>query len=144
MKKLIIAIIILSISCGQKKSSENFCIKKIEYVDQRQKLIPSIVKIQIEDLNGTLKQKVMTGQLKNIILYSIKKNDRKYFYLTSFASGKQFKIIDEKLISLPIITTLFENDLGNKLSNQEIQKKLDGEVGLVFNKDTIIIKKCNH
>jgi hypothetical protein len=43
---------------------------------------------------------------------------------------------------LPIITTLFEKDLGNTLSNQEINKKITGNVGLVFDRDTIIIKQC--
>ena len=85
---------------------------------------------------------MLSGKLKNVILYSVKENDRKFLYLTSFGTGKQFKI-ENTIITLPIITTLFEKDLGNTLTNQEIQKRIIGDVGLVFDRDTIIIKKCD-
>jgi hypothetical protein len=143
MKKFGILILAFIFSCNQYKSNDSFCLKKIEYVNQRQKLIASIVKIQIEDSNDVLKEKMMQGKLKDVILYSIEKDDRKFFYLTPFGTGKQFKI-ENGVIILPIITTLFENDLGNKLSNKEIQQKLNGKVGLVFGKDTIVIKKCDN
>ena len=132
---------LLWLSCNQKKSQDNFCLKNIEYINQREKLIPSIVKIQIEDVNRFLEKKMLKGKLKNVILYSINETDRKFLYLTSFRTGKQFKI-ENSIITLPIITTLFEKDLGNTLSNQEIQKRITGDVGLVFDRDTIIIKQC--
>lgn len=142
MRKLIILFIVaIVMSCNKKKSQDIFCLKKIEYINQREKIIPSIVKIQIEDVNRFLEKRMLLGELKNVILYSVKENDRKFLYLTSFGTGKQFKI-ENSMITLPIITTLFEKDLGNTLSNQEIQKRITGDVGLVFDRDTIIIKQC--
>ena len=41
---------------------------------------------------------------------------------------------------MAIITILFEKNLGNTLSNQEIQKRIAGDVGLVLDRDTIKIK----
>ena len=49
-----------------------------------------MVKIQIEDVNRFLEKKVLSGKLKNVILYFVKENDRKFLYLTSFGTGKQF------------------------------------------------------
>jgi hypothetical protein len=85
---------------------------------------------------------MLSGKLKNVILYSVKENDRKFLHLIPFGTGKQFKL-ENSIITLPIITTLFEKDLGNTLTNQEIQKRIIGDVGLVFDRDTIIIKKCD-
>ncbi|MFQ6602328.1 hypothetical protein [Flavobacterium sp. C3NV] len=141
MKKTLILIALIVFSCKYYKSDDNFCLKKIAYVNQRLKLIHSIIEIQIEDSNGILEKKLMSGKLKNVILYSVKESDRKYYYLTPFGTGKQFKI-QNNLIIIPLITTLFEDDLGNKLSDAEIQEKIKGDVGLTFDKDTIIIKGC--
>lgn len=142
MRKLIILLLIIFNCCGQKESQNNFCLKKIEYVNQRESLISSIVKIEIKDKSGALSKKLSSGNLKNVILYSVRDSDRKFFYLSSFATGKQFKIENDVII-LPLITTLFEKDLGSNLSNQEIQKKINGDVGLIFDKDTIRVKKCD-
>ncbi|HQZ25318.1 MAG TPA: hypothetical protein PLD18_08465 [Flavobacterium sp.] len=143
MRKFIILFIVaIVMSCNQKKSQDIFCLKKIEYINQREKIIPSIVEIQIEDVNRFLEKKILSGKLKNVILYSLKETDRNFLYLTPFGTGKQFKI-ENSIITLPIITTLFEKDLGNTLSNQEINKRINGDVGLVFDRDTIIIKQCN-
>ena len=142
MRKLITLFIsAIIMSCNQKKSQDDFCLKNIEYINQREKLTPSIVKIQIEDVNRSLEKRMLLGKLKNVILYAVKETDRKFLYLTSFGTGKQFKI-ENSIITLPIITTLFEKDLGNTLSNQEINKRITGDVGLVFDRDTIIIKQC--
>ena len=142
MRKLITLFIsAIIMSCNQKKSQDDFCLKNIEYINQREKLTPSIVKIQIEDVNRSLEKRMLLGKLKNVILYAVKETDRKFLYLTSFGTGKQFKI-ENSIITLPIITTLFEKDLGNTLSNQEINKRITGDVGLVIDRDTIIIKQC--
>jgi hypothetical protein len=143
MKKLILILLITLSSCNQNKTHDGFCLKKIEYINQRKKLIPSIVKIQIEDVDGYLAKKIQLGKLKNVILYSVKKNERRFFYLTSFDTGKQYKIENE-IIIIPIITTLFEEDLGVKLSEKEIERKIIGDIGLIFDKDTIRIKRCKN
>jgi hypothetical protein len=143
MRKFIILFIVaIVMSCNQKKSQDIFCLKKIEYINQREKLIPSIVEIQIEDVNRFLEKKMLSGKLKNVILYSLKETDRKFLHLIPFGTGKQFKI-ENSIITLPITTTLFEKELGNTLSNKEIQKRITGDVGLVFDRDTIIIKQCD-
>ena len=143
MRKLGVLLLIIFNCCGRKESQNNFCLKRIQYIDQRESLISSIVKIEIKDMNGVLSKKISTGNLKNVILYSVKDGDTKFFYLTSFPTGKQFKI-ENDIIILPLITTLFEKDLGSNLSNKEIQKKINGDVGLIFDKDTVRIKKCDN
>jgi hypothetical protein len=144
MRKLIILFIVaIVMSCNQKKSHNNFCLKNIEYINQREKLIPSIVNIQIEDNDGFLIKKIVSGKLKTVFLCPVKKKERKFFYLMSYDTGKQFKV-ENNIIILPIlIATYFEDELKIKLSNQEIGKRITGDVGLVFERDTIIIKKCD-
>ncbi|RUT71281.1 hypothetical protein D0817_05210 [Flavobacterium cupreum] len=142
MKKNIILIFIIFIfSCKNYKSYDKYCIKKIEFINQSRNLIPSIVKIQIEDSNDSLKNLLALGKLKKVILYSVKANDRDFFYLAPFGTGKQFNIEGE-VINLSLMTTLYEKEFGNRLSDIEIEKKVNGDIGLVVDKDTIVIKKC--
>lgn len=144
MKKLIFLLVVyICFSCNQKKNYNQFCLKKIEYINQRKQLIPSIVEIRIEDNDGFLIKKIASGKLKNGFLYSVKKEERKFFYLMSFNTGKQYRV-ENNIIILPIlIATFFEDELKIKLSNQEIEKRITGDVGLVFTSDTILVKKCS-
>lgn len=47
-----------------------------------------------------------------------------------------------EVINLSLMTTLYEKEFGNRLSDIEIEKKVNGDIGLVVDKDTIVIKKC--
>ncbi|QSB25624.1 hypothetical protein [Flavobacterium sp. CLA17] len=142
MKKNIILIFIIFIfSCKHYKSYDKYCIKKIDFINQSRNLIPSIVKIQIEDSNDSLKNLLALGKFKKVILYSVKANDRDFFHLAPFGTGKQFSIEGE-VINLSLMTTLYEKEFGNRLSDIEIEEKVNGDIGLVIDKDTIVIKKC--
>ena len=61
MRKLGVLLLIIFNCCGRKESQNNFCLKRIQYIDQRESLISSIVKIEIKDMNGVLSKKDING-----------------------------------------------------------------------------------
>jgi hypothetical protein len=141
MKKIFI-LSLLCISCNTKSKQDNFCVKKIWYHSQKERLIPSVIEIKIEDDKGIIFKKVESGKLKNIILYSIKKEDRYFFNIEPFGVGNQFKK-EDNLITFYVFTSFFDTERKPKLTPKEIEKAITGDVGLIFDKDIIVVKSCN-
>lgn len=128
---------LLCISCNSKLKQEKFCLKKIWYHSQKEMLVPSVIKIKIEDNNDIISKKIKSGKLTNIILYSIKKEDRVFF-----SKWDKFKK-DKNSITIEVITSFFDSERTHKWTSKEIEKAIRGDVGLVFDKDTIVIKNCD-
>lgn len=140
MKKIFI--LLLCISCNTKSKQDNFFVKKICYRSQKERLIPSVIEIKIEDDKGIIFKKVESGKLKNIILYSIKEEDRYFFNIVPFGVGNQFKK-EDNLITFYVFTSFFDTERKPKLTRKEIEKAITGDVGLIYDKDTIVVKNCN-
>ena len=136
MKRVLI-LMLLCISCNTKSKQEKFCLQKIWYHSQKGVLAPSIIKIKIGDNNDVISKKIESGKLTNIILYSIKKEDRGFFL-----KWDKFKK-DKNSTTIEVITSFFDSERIHKWTTKEIEKAITGDVGLVFDKDTVVIKKCD-
>jgi hypothetical protein len=143
MKKLLCLFIFLFLSCNESPKSKNYCVKKISYVNQKQKLIPSIIQIEIEDSEKSILKNIEMGKLTNVFLYSLKKEDRYYFHYIDEMKIKGKPNTDRELIKLALITGYFDSEIYQKWTKKEIEKILKTDIGLVIGKDTLRLKKCN-
>lgn len=148
MKKIIF-LVLLCISCNEKPKPADYCVKKTVYTSQLRMLVPeSAIEVYIEDENHILRDKYPLDKLRKVLFYSIKKEDRDYFHLIS-AQVEPFKI-EKGIIDIPILTAYFRPNIyihgvkrENKWSPDQIQKVLGGDIGLVFDKDTVRVKACD-
>jgi hypothetical protein len=137
----------LCISCNVKSKKEDSCITKIEYISQLDMLVPeSSINVYIEDKEGILQVKFAFKELRSVIMYSIKEEDRQYFH--SYPDLIPSKT-EKDIVTLTILTFYFHPDAfihgvrkENKWTPEQIQKAIEGDIGLVFDKDTIMVKMC--
>lgn len=147
MRKIII-LVFLCVSCNVKPKIEDSCITKIEYISQLDMLVPeSAINVYIEDKDDLLQGKLAFKELKSVIFYSIKEEDREYFRILSpdLIPSKT----DNNIVILKVLTFYFHPDafihgvrIKNKWTPEQIQKAIEGDVGFVFEKDTIRVKMC--
>jgi hypothetical protein len=123
-------------SCNTKSKKVDACVEKIEFHSRKEELMPSLIKVRINDSNDILSKKIEAGELENIILYSIKEEDRFYFL-----KGEYFEVKNGKIL-LQITTSFFDSERKIKLSQKEIEEVINGDVGLVFKSSTIRLKAC--
>ncbi|MDN3675295.1 hypothetical protein QWY99_19875 [Flavobacterium branchiarum] len=146
MRKYII-LVLLCVSCNLKPKKEDPCVTKIEYISQLDMLVPeSAINVYIEDKEGFLQEKLAFKELKGVILYSIKEENREDFH--SYPDLIPSKT-DNNIVILKILTAYFHPNIyikgvrrENKWTPEQIQKAIDGDIGFVFEKDTIRVKKC--
>ena len=134
---ILLTLALIFLSCNSKLKQEDGCIKKIWFKSRKQELIPSLVKIEIEIYNISLTKKVESGKLENIILYSVKKEDRPYFI-----KGDYYEI-KNNLLTLQLVTSYFDSEKVHKWTSEEIKKVINGDVGFVFKNDTLKLKLCD-
>lgn len=138
---IIILIIITLFGCQEYKK---ICLNKIEYISQKESLVPSVININTTINDYDLQKKIDNNQLKRVFFYSIKKEFRDYFVF--------FKTIkkEDGIYDFKILTSFFDANRSfnnykterNKWKKEEIEKILNGDVGLIFENDTIILKNC--
>ncbi|WP_306353660.1 hypothetical protein, partial [Flavobacterium sp. '19STA2R22 D10 B1'] len=75
----LIIIIYLFTSCHSSSKKEIFCIKDVSYDSREMALTPALIKIIIKDHNGIISKEIKANLVKDIIFYSIEKQDRFYF-----------------------------------------------------------------
>ncbi|WP_268847865.1 hypothetical protein [Flavobacterium aestivum] len=149
MKKIIF-LALLCICCNEKPKLDDYCVTKIEYSPQLKMMVPQgAIMVYIEDKNHILRDKCPLDKLTKVIFYSIKENSDCDFHLIKY-QVEPFKI-ENNIIHLTILTARFWPDIyingvrsENKWTPQQIQKVLKGDIGLVFEKDTVRVKACNN
>ncbi|MBS7230356.1 hypothetical protein KHA90_04910 [Flavobacterium psychroterrae] len=147
MRKCII-LILLCLSCNLKNEKEEPCVKKMEYFALLNMLIPeSAIVVHVEDKDEFLQKKLSFKKLKEVILYSIKEEDRRYFRVAIPESI--LDKVEHNTIIFTISTNYFRPDIliddvrrENKWTPEQIQKAIEGDIGFVFEKDTIRVKMC--
>lgn len=146
MKKILL-ILILVVSCNSdKKVKPIVCIDLIQYYEPpRHNMTQSSILIDIEVKDSSLSKKLESGQLKGIVFSSKKKEDRVFLYTDLFKPP----IKKENKFSFVIRTNYFRpniSDIKNhkkrEWESDEVLKALNGDIGLVFDKDTILAKSC--
>ncbi|WP_264544535.1 MULTISPECIES: hypothetical protein [Flavobacterium] len=105
----------------------------------------SVININTTINDYELQKKIDNNQLKRVFFYSIKKEFRDYFVF--------FKTIkkEDGLYDFKILTSFFDANRSfnnykiehRKWSKEEIEKTIKGDIGLIFENDTIILKDCN-
>ncbi|OHT44995.1 hypothetical protein [Flavobacterium tructae] len=139
MKKILL-ISLLVLSCNTNKTAQPIdCIENIEYTEFSNENQPTVIlDIKINDLS-TIK-KLENKKLREFIIYSIKKEDRNYFFYEVWKTP----IRKENTFSFIIRTNYFSQNISDKekriWNKDNITKALSGDVGLIFDKDTIHVK----
>lgn len=149
MKSIFYIFFFLCLSCNVEQKKQNYCLKKAEYFPLTKMLVPeSSIKLYIEDKDGILQKKVNLETAKNILFYSVKEKDRNNFHLIT-PQIKSFKI-ENGIITIPVLTAYFRPNIyidgirrKNEWSSEQIKKVIEGDVGIIFDNDTILIKNCN-
>lgn len=149
LKYLIYLMFFLCLSCSIKEKKKNYCLKKAEYFPLLKMLVPeSAIKLYIEDKDSVLQKKVNLEKANKILFYSVKEKDRKEFHLVT-PQIKSFKI-ENGVITVSVLTSYFRPNIyidgirsKNKWSPEQIKKVIENDIGLIFDKDTILIKNCN-
>ncbi|NRS90789.1 hypothetical protein HNQ02_003736 [Flavobacterium sp. 7E] len=149
MKKCLV-LILLCLSCNVKSKKEFPCVTKMEYMPflaQSTYTPEYTIKIYVEDNEEILQKKIGFKKLKNIILYSIKVDDRgdfRLYDLESIYDKNKNNILVFKIFTSYFVPNIYINGIKkeNKWMPQQIQKAIEGDVGFVFEKDTIRVKMC--
>jgi len=146
IKHLLYLLIFLFISCNVK---ENYCLKKAEYFSLSKMLVPeSAIKLYIQDKDSVLQKRVNLETAKKILFYSVKEKDRNQFHLVT-PQIKSFQI-NNGIITISVLTAYFRPNIyidgvrkKNKWTHEQIKKVIENDIGIIFDKDTILIKNCN-
>ncbi|WP_268847868.1 hypothetical protein [Flavobacterium aestivum] len=145
MKKVLIFLtIVFIVSCHtDKKTKSTICVESIKYYEPLNDNLgesPAVtINIKVED--SSVCKKLEGGKLKELLIFSIKKEDKLFIYYQTherlFRSGNTFSFL--------IRTSYFKpNVLNNRKTwkSDEIIKALNGDIGLVFDNDTIRVGSC--
>lgn len=105
---------------------------------------PSVlINIKVEDT--LVYQKLERGQLNGLVIHSVKKEDRNHFF---YNTGK-LPVKKGNIFSFVMWTSYFspnvidiKNHKRREWESDDIIKTLSGDVGLIFNKDTILATSC--
>jgi hypothetical protein len=105
---------------------------------------PSVlISIKVED--SLVCKKLESGQLNGLVIYSIKKENRnRFFYNTGklpVKKGNNFSFVMRTSYFSPNISDI-KNHKTREWQSNDIVKALSGDVGLIFNKDTILATSC--
>ncbi|GEM_PF-1375576 len=149
IKHLLYLLIFLFISCYLKEKKENYCLKKAEYFPLSKMLVPeSAIKLYIQDRDSVLQKRVNLETAKKILFYSVKEKDRNQFHLVT-PQIKSFQI-NNGIITISVLTAYFRPNIyidgvrqKNKWTHEQIKKVIENDIGIIFDKDTILIKNCN-
>lgn len=145
MKKMLFLFLFI-VSCNTNKTTQPIaCIEKVEYIDLDYEKQPvAIINIKVND--SSIIKKLENKELKAFRIYSIKKEDRNYF---SYESWKA-PIRKGNVFSFLIRTSYFSQNISDKEKKEpriwnedNITKALSGDVGLIFDKDSVHIKPKN-
>jgi hypothetical protein len=143
MKHIFFLIVYLFLSCNESAKSEIYYLKKVSFIDQKQQLIPSLIRIEFTDPKKVLLKSIEEGKLKNVFLYSISKEDRNYFHYLNETKIKLKHKTNKDQIILTLETSYFDSERNHKWKKSEIEKILETDIGLVIEKDTVRLKIVN-
>jgi thymidylate synthase len=144
MKKIVfLFLFLLAVSCSKDKKTQPLAsIEKIEYIDLDYEKQPGVI-INIKVNDSIIAKKLKNKELREFIIYSIKKEDRNYFFYEVWKAP----IRKGNIFSFLIRTSYFSQNIsdkekkGKRIWNKDnITKALSGDIGLIFNKDTIHVK----
>lgn len=144
MKKVLFLFLFLfAVSCSKDKKTQPLAsIEKIEYIDLDYEKQPGVI-INIKVNDSIIAKKLENKELREFILYSIKKEDRNYF---SYELWKA-PIRKGNVFSFLIRTSYFSQNISDREKKKKriwnedtITKALNGDAGLIFDKDTINVK----
>lgn len=145
MKKgLLFLIMVFIVSCHSDKETKPIvCVESIEYHEPTNDNLGhgSTVAINIKVEDSSIIKKLEGGKLMKPLIFSIKKEDNLFFYYKTyklpFRKGNVFSFI--------LWTGYFRPSFLNnqkKWKPDEIIKALSGDIGLVFDNDTIRVGSC--
>lgn len=110
MKKILFILLIITSCNFDKEVKPIVCIDSIQYYEPpRHSLIQPSILINIKGKDSSLCKKLEKGQLKGIIFYSIKKEDRNFFYIDPFKLTKK----QENKFSFVIRTNYFRSNISD-------------------------------
>jgi hypothetical protein len=144
MKKVLFLFLFLfAVSCSKDKKTQPLTsIEKIEYIDLDYEKQPGVI-IDIKVNDSIIAKKLENKELKDFIIYSIKKEDRNYFSYELWRAP----IKKGNIFSFLIRTSYFSQNISDREKKKKriwnednITKVLSGDVGLIFDKDTINVE----
>ncbi|MCC9016466.1 hypothetical protein [Flavobacterium lipolyticum] len=141
MKKVLFLFLFLfAVSCSKDKKIQPLAsIEKIEYIDLDYGKQPGVI-INIKVNDSIIAKKLKNKELREFVIYSIKKEDRNYFFYEVWKTP----IRKENTFSFLIRTSYFSPNILDKeksiWNKDNITKALSGDIGLIFNKDSIRVK----
>ncbi len=139
MRNLVFLVsVLLLFSCSKKNNLEQICIKSLSYESRKYELIPDLIRINIEDKNHQLVKRLsMYKEVDKVTFYSLPLSDREYFLGGSIITSKDS-------ITIQATTSFFNSERGRKKwTSKEVENLLlKDSIGLIFNKDTLIVKRC--
>jgi len=138
--KKILLLFLFAISCSKDKKTQPLAsIEKIEYIYIDYEKQPGVI-INIKVNDSIIIKKLENKELKAFKIYSIKKEDRNYFYYEVWKAP----IKKGNVFSFLIRTSYFYQNISDKekriWNEDNITKALSGDIGLIFNKDSIHVK----
>ncbi|KIA99247.1 hypothetical protein OA93_06360 [Flavobacterium sp. KMS] len=144
--KLIILLLLVT-SCNNRTVETIkpiICVNQIWYHEDKHSLGSPTVNFKIRIEDTIISKKIKSGKLNDIVLYNLDKQYSDFVHLEPFEIGRQFTE-NNNIFSFKILTVLFANSPNKnrrRWTPEEIKKTIQGDVGLVFEKDTIRVKMC--
>lgn len=147
MRKILFLLCLVSCNSktNQQTATPNVCIDMIWNYESANKSNQPYVGIKIKIEDSLTFKKIESGKLNNIFLYNLDKRYSQFFKLESFGIGRQFEKAGS-FFTFKIQTFIFSGSPNNylsKWSNENIKKVFDGDIGLIFDKDTMRIHHCD-
>ncbi|MBS7229754.1 hypothetical protein KHA90_01845 [Flavobacterium psychroterrae] len=143
----LIIIFLLVTSCNNKTvevTKPIVCVNQIWYHEDKHSLGSPTVNFTIKIEDTIISKKIKSGKLNDIVMYNLDKQYSDFVHLEPFEIGRQFTE-KKNIFSFKILTVLFAhspNKNRHRWTPEEIKKAIQGDVGLVFKKDTIRVKMC--
>ena len=137
MKHLFIIIVsLLFFNCKQNRVIDEVCINSFQYRHQKYSLAVDIIDLRFNDKNQLILKKLKTDWITKIVFFDSKLKD------AEFSDGHLITSKDSVIIR--ISTSYFQPELGKKeMTSKEVENLLlKDSIGLVYKKDTLIVKHC--
>jgi len=136
MRYKIILLIVLFVGC---KPEVQLCLDNLEFVRHKNGLIPPTVTLVFRDERGLIEKAMKNKSFETLFIHSFDKDERLQGYMTP---GRYKRTGD--LTELYIGINYFEDPSRRRWSKKEVEYFLTkGDIGLIVERDTIIVKKCN-
>lgn len=127
----------LVVSCKKESNAPEYCANSLEYKCNKFTLTSDVLKLHILDKQNYIFKRFKSKQIDNVLFFGTSIKEEAYFV-------DAYLIPSKDSLTVQFGSGYFRPEYGRKQwTSKEVENLLlKDSIGLVLNKDTIIIRKC--